>query len=206
MTRPKSRAPLAALLAALAASLGGCPIPQSLPEYPLTGKIAPPRILSDQVLPAETTIRLAPDCATPPAFSLFVEVVDENTLETVEARWFVDYDPAGSTKVPYGAPIFIPGPSDGITTVRPVVPPASPPGAPSFVFEPYGFDTQAIRDGGGLHVVELVVSNGFAPEPGDPPHAQPYRTPAAKFETQVFRWVFHYVPAGTGGACGYPAP
>jgi hypothetical protein len=48
-----------------------------------------------------------------------------------------------------------------------------------------------------VHVVELVVSNGFAPEPT----SRPYRTPAQGYETQFFRWVFRYVP---GGACGYP--
>ena len=65
-------------------------------------------------------------------------------------------------------------------------------------------DQQGFRDGGGLHVVELVVSNGFAPDPG--PAERPWRSPATNFETQVQRWVFHYVPAGAGGACGFPAP
>jgi hypothetical protein len=204
VTLPARLAPLWPVLALL---LAGCPLPQVLPEYPSTGTIAPPRILSDQVRPLDSTILVAPDCATTPTFSLFVSLVDENTLETVEARWFVDYDPAQSTRVPYGGPVLIRGPEDGITTTRPVVPEGSPVGAPSFVFEPYGFDDPAFRTGGGLHVVELVVSNGFkgtsAEQLGLP---RPWRTPEAQFETQVQRWVFHYAPAGAGGACGFPVP
>jgi hypothetical protein len=194
--------------AALALLLAGCPIPQTLPEYPSTGTVAPPRILSDQVLPPGTTLKVAPDCAAPPSFSLYVTLVDENTLETIEARWFVDYEPDRATKLYYGAPLIIPGPTDGITTTRPVVPAGSPPGTPSFVFQPYGFDDQKFRDDGGLHVVELVVSQGFdaTPEPGQSSLARPYRTPASPFETQLYRWVFHYVPAGADGACGYTAP
>ncbi len=212
MNRLDRCAPRVALAGLLAALLAGCPIPQLLPEYP-TGTIAPPRILSDQVLPVDTIILVSPSCATSPAFSLFVSLVHEDTLEMVEARWFVDYDPARSTKVPYRT-LFIEGPTDGITITRPVVPKDSPPGTPSFVFEPYDFYDQAFRDGGGLHVVELVVSNGFAAEPafGQPPLPRPGRTPSfnpvtqVQYETQVHRWVFHYVPAAAGGACGFPAP
>lgn len=197
-----------AAAAALTLLLAGCPIPQTLPEYPTTGTVAPPRILSDLVLPPDTILKVAPDCAAPPAFSLYVTLVDENTLETIEARWFIDYEPDRATRLYYGAPLIIPGPTDGITTTRPVVPAGSPPGTPSFTFEPYGFDDQAYRDSGGLHVVELVVSQGFdaTPEPGQSSLPLPYRTPAPQFETQVYRWVFHYVPAGTDGACGYVAP
>jgi hypothetical protein len=99
----------------------------------------------------------------------------------VQARWTITFGPKP-----------IPAPSDGLTTVRPVTP---------WTFQPYGFDPagseQAFRDGGGLHVVELVVSNGFAPQ-DDAAAAQPNRTTKANFQTQVFRWVFHYAP---GGVC-----
>jgi hypothetical protein len=187
----------AALLTALATLLAGCPIPQSLPEYPLTGKIAPPRIVADDALPSETIIVVAPDCPGADADHLFVlstSLIDENTKELVEARWFVDYEVGRSTERPYESPPPIQGPTDGITVQRPLAP---------FQFRPYTFDDPAFRLAGGLHVVELVVSNGFAPEPAVPPNARPYRTPLAQFETQVFRWVFHYTP---GGACGYPPP
>jgi hypothetical protein len=196
VTLPLPRPARAALLTALAILLAGCPIPQSLPEYPLTGKIAPPRIVSDAALPSDTIIEVAPDCPGADAEHLFVlstSLIDENTLEKVEARWFVDYRVG---REPYLAlpPEIIPGPTDGITLERPLTP---------FSFRPYTWDDPAVRAGGGIHVVELVVSNGFAPEPGSPPNARPWRTPLPQYETQVFRWVFHYAP---GGSCGYPAP
>lgn len=193
MSAPRTAAALA--LATLA--LAGCPLPQTLPEYPSTGRIAPPRIVADQAAPIDTLIEVAPDCPgvdADHAFLLSAALIDENTVEPVEARWFVDYRPGRSTEAPALPPEAIPGPTDGITLERPLTP---------FLFRPYTYDDAAYRAGGGLHVVELVVSNGFAAEPGSPPHARPWRTPLAQFETQVYRWVFHYV---AGGACGAPAP
>jgi hypothetical protein len=199
--RPAARrlAPLA-----LGLLLAGCPIPQSLPEYPSTGKIAPPRLLADVTTPPETSIEVAPDClataGAEPSYVLHTELVDENTLEVVEARWFVDYLPGSQAREVPRASELIEGPPDGLSTVRAVQ---------DFTFRPYGFDpqgsAQAFRDGGGIHVVELVVSNGFAPEPepGQPALARPWRTPLPQFETQLLRWVFHYAP---GGGCGVAAP
>ena len=191
MSRPLPRAaPLLAL-----ALLAGCPLPQALPEYPSTGTIAPPRIKSDAATPGATVILVDPACGGTPSFTLSTALVDENTLEKVEVRWFVDYQAGSQSRA---APLFtqtIDGPADGLNTQRTIS---------DLVFQPYDFDPvggeQAFRDGGGLHVVELVVSNGFAPEPASP---RPYRTPATNFETQVFRWIFHYAP---GGICQYPAP
>ena len=42
-----------------------------------------------------------------------------------------------------------------------------------------------------------------------PPNQRPWRTPLStatqQFETQVYRWTFHYVPGGTIGAiCSFP--
>jgi len=212
-TRP-ARSALAALLGA---SLAGCPIPQTLPEYPTSGAITPPRIQSDKVTPIDTLLLVDSGCAgadTDHVFLLSASLVDENTYEVVEFRWFVDYDPSRSTVKPVATPDpFLPGPADGITIER-VVPP--------FSFQPYTFDPpgygapteprpgQNYRDGGGLHVVELVVSNNFAPEPAPPAsNPRPWRTPlkttTQTFETQVYRWVFHYVPTGSAGAlCQFP--
>jgi hypothetical protein len=194
----------AAILGALGLLLAGCPIPQSLPEYPSTGKIAPPRIRSDSTTPPDSGVLVAPDCqaggGAEPVFLLSTSLVDENTLEKVEARWFVDYLPGNQAREAVRRSELIDGPLDGLSTTRPVQ---------SFAFHPYGYDPQgseqAYRDGGGIHVVELVVSNGFAPEPaaGETAFTRPWRTPLPQFETQVFRWVFHYSP---GGACAYPAP
>jgi hypothetical protein len=191
----RGAAPLALALAAL---LSGCPLPQALPEFPSTGAITPPRIVSDGATPADTVIEVDPACATGPAYLLSTSLVDENTIEPVDARWFVDYRVTGANRVPQ-ARETIRGPEDALSTLRPVAP---------WTFLPYDFDPgqtpveqAAFRSGGGLHVVELVVSNGFEEDPGPP--ARPFRSAKAGFETQVLRWVFHYVP---GGSCGFPGP
>jgi hypothetical protein len=198
-----------ALALLLGAALAGCPLPQTLPEYPASGTITPPRIQSDTVTPLDTVVLVDANCALlpPPSFTLSARVVDENTYELVEARWFVDYDPGRAATVTPIPPIqLVAGPADGLTIERSL---------DSFVFQPYGFDPagseQAYRTGGGIHVVELVVSNNFATEvpPPVPAHARPWRTPLStatqSFETQVYRWTFHYVPTGTLGArCAYP--
>jgi hypothetical protein len=191
-----------ALALLLGASLAGCPLPQTLPEYPTSGTITPPRIQADRVTPVETVLSVDPACAVPPTFVLGATLVDENTYEKVEARWFVDYDPAKSSVYPVDPIQIIAGPADGLTIERRL---------DDFSFQPYRFDPLgselAFRSGGGLHVVELVVSNNFAPEspPPVPAHDRPWRTPLRTstqlFETQVQRWVFHYAP---GGLCANP--
>ena len=199
MSRHPSR--LAGLLA-LGLLLPGCPIPQALPDYPTTGAIAPPRLRSDLITPIDTIIEVAPDCAAAPSFTLSASAAYDDTTKPFEARWFVDYAPLGpNARDQSREPI--PAPDNGVDVIRPITP---------WVFHPYAYDPgagaaaqQAFRDGGGLHVVELVVSNGFADDPGPP--ERPWRSPAPNFETQLQRWVFHYVPAGTPGAsCGFPAP
>jgi hypothetical protein len=194
--------PGAALLLLLGAGLAGCPLPQTLPEYPTTGTITPPRIQADKATPLDTLILVDPACAVPPSFTLGATLVDENTYEKVEARWFVDYDPAKASVYPIAPIQIIDGPADGLTIERKL---------DGFDFQPYRFDPLgsevAFRAAGGLHVVELVVSNNFAPEIPTPvpPHDRPWRTPLRTatqvFETQVFRWVFHYAPSGL---CAYP--
>jgi hypothetical protein len=181
-------------LAALAALLPGCPLPQALPEFPSTGAITPPRIRSDLATPTDAVLEVDPACATAPAYQLSASLVDENTIEPVDARWFVDWRPTGPLARDQSRQT-IQGPLDGIDTVRTVTP---------WTFRPYDYDPgqspveqAAFRTGGGLHVVELVVSNGFEEDPG--PASRPYRSPKAGFETQVLRWVFHYVP---GAGCG----
>lgn len=193
MTRPLPRLALP-LAAAGALLLAGCPLPQNLPDYPSTGTITPPRIQSDTVAPPGTVIAMNPACTgAAPSYTLSATLVDDNTLENVEVRWFLDYDPAStSSNTPRRPPEIIGAPQDGITFTRVVTP---------FVYRPYDFD--ATRAAGELHVVELVVSNNFAPEPVPPaaPLPRPYRTPCGptvcpggskQFETQVYRWVFRY--------------
>lgn len=197
MNRPARRTPAAWLPGALALLLVGCPLPQALPDYPSTGTITPPRIRADLVTPLATILEVAPDCPSPPVFTLTASAVFDDTTKPFEARWFVDYDPARPAQARDQAREPILAPLNGLDLVRPI-------GA--WAFTPYAYDPGAdeagrrtFRDGGGLHVVDLVVSNGFAADPG--PAERPYRSPAPNFETQVQRWAFHYVP---GGACSFP--
>jgi hypothetical protein len=86
---------------------------------------------------------------------------------------------------------------------------------PTFPFSPYDFPPAAELGIGAVaspnsaagivHVVELVVSNGFATPPGDA--EQPNRTPAttadgtSQFEIQTYRWVFVNVPEDATATC-----
>jgi hypothetical protein len=191
------RVPLAARGAALAlaAALAACPLPQPLPEYPDAGTIPPPRIRMDAATPDATVLHVSTGCTPNPLYTLSASIVDDNTVEGVLARWFVDYDPTIATAYDPVLEVTIPPPEDGVSRVRAV---------PPWTVDAYQLVPAAPGD---LHVVELVVSNGFAAEQSPPVTPRPYRTPAPNFETQAFRWVFHYVAPGTPGAtCGFPPP
>jgi hypothetical protein len=166
-------------------------------EYPSTGTITPPRIKIEDVTPIETFVDVEPDpgvCGPDPVFTLSARLVDDNTVEEVVARWFLDYQPS----LPEQTPIW----EDSIPPPEPTAIDPRIRDVPSRPFRAYNFSTAPAA--GDVHVVELVVSNGFAQEPATPPPGwRPYRMPATNFETQVFRWVLRYVP---GGACGYPPP
>jgi hypothetical protein len=182
------------LLIAALGPLAGCPLPQPVAEYPATGTIAPPRIKIADVSPIDTFVLVDPDACTDPVFTLSAKLVDDNTVEAVDARWFLDYDPADLLRQRPIEEEQIPPPDAGAIDPR------------ERDVEPYLFQAYVLSPApvaGDVHVIELVVSNGFAPEPTPPPPPgwRPYRMPATNFETQVFRWVFRYVP---GGACSYP--
>jgi hypothetical protein len=137
-------------------------------------------------LPAQTRIGVSRSCPGTPSFVLQAQVDDPDTVELVEARWFVDYDPTTNTGIQRID--TIPGTGDPALTVRP-----TPTSYVFFVPAPDAANT--------AHVVELVVSNGFAPA-GTASLPLPNRTAADGFETQVFRWVFQHVD--TGGSCQFP--
>ncbi|HEY6005416.1 MAG TPA: hypothetical protein VIV57_21230 [Anaeromyxobacter sp.] len=172
------------------AALAGCPIPQPLPDYPAGSPVTPPRIVVDRIPNADTVIRVPAGCTTAPAYDLGATLIDVITIDVVRVRWFVNYDPNDSSR-------YRPEQEADIFGVN-VNPPVTERTVPTFTFRPYdGFPTIANTGGGSgrnegaLHVVELVVSNGFDPAATDnPPSALPYRTPLAGFETQVYRWTF----------------
>jgi hypothetical protein len=184
MRRPR----IARALAFAALVLAGCPIPQTVPEYPKGGSITPPRIVAETAVPSGTFLTVPSGCATSPTMPPFsAKIVDENVTEPVEARWFVDYDPASDARSsPLGLPVFVPTvdqPDPNSPKTERTVPPLT-------AFHPYDFGSAV----GSVHVLELVVSNGFDPTADTLPSlggvpALPYRTPLGGFETQVYRWV-----------------
>jgi hypothetical protein len=172
------------ILAFALGALAGCPIPQTVPEYPRGTSVTPPRIVADTAVPkADTaTIRVPAGCSPKPQYELKASLVDENTVETVEARWFVDYDKGLSNRnVPAWPPDQIPPPPQADPNA-----PATTRAIPPYTFTPYDFGDTV----GTVHVVEVVVSNGFPPSADEPARPLPWRSPLPGFETQVYRWVF----------------
>lgn len=184
----KHLVPAAAALAAVL--LAGCPLPQPLPDYP-AGTITPPRILSaTTTLPAESIIPVPAGCAVAPTYDLDARIFYGERI-TLAARWFVDYSKSVQSRtLPQNTNDEVLPDPDPLTLTRDV---------PRFTFRPYehppppeigaGSDWTAP---GIVHVVELVVSNGFDPSPLAP---EPNRTPAVtgdggRFEIQTYRWTF----------------
>jgi len=175
---------------ATSAILAGCPIPQPLPDYP-AGEVTPPRILSDTTTRSDESIIPVPaNCTPDPQYDLGAQIFYQDRV-ALEARWFVDY----RRDVPSRWTIQ--------NTIRDVLPDPDPlvlkRDVPRFTFQPYGYPPPSElgsgsdpRAAGAVHVVELVVSNGFDPSPAVP---EPNRTPATvegvgRFEIQTYRWVF----------------
>jgi hypothetical protein len=181
----------ALVLAAAALALAGCPIPQPLPDYP-AGTVTPPRILVDQQLQEwDSAVTLVPaNCTTIAPYQLSASVVDSNTLEGIEARWFVNYDFRNLAFSEVQWRDAISPNSDPNNLTRPV---------PAFLFDPYRYPpplgTPSLagppyKQPGVLRVVELVVSNGFDPSNANTIAPGANRTPRPGFETQYHRWVF----------------
>jgi len=193
MTRPTLR--MGAVLAAAFAAglvLGGCPIPQPLPGVGSVDgglPISPPRVLTDSVHPGMAMTDYGPraSCPVESRFDVSATLVDENSEEPIEVRWFVDYAPDNQLLRTPLQTQTLPPPLD-LTQYRRI--------PRSFPFTPWDFN----QLDEGVHVVELTVSNGFLPL-GDavPPGSLPNRTAAPGFEVQIFRWTFRPSPAG---ACG----
>jgi hypothetical protein len=189
--RPAVRA--AALVAA--AALVGCPLPQPLPAYPDSGRITPPRIdVSSVSFPQTVVLVPTTGCASDPTYQLQAKVIDDTTTEAIDARWFIDYQP----KLPAWKPVLEdtiqPPQGQDPTTLQRIR------DVPPFQFIAYGSNSMFQPVENQLHVVDLVVSNGFASSSDEPAYPLPYRTPSPNFEVQLYRWVFFYVASGTPGA------
>ncbi len=177
--------------------LAGCPLPQPLPTYP-AGTITPPRILSATTTSwgVDSITPVPAGCATTaPTFPLDASVLYQASVtagERVEARWFVDYRRDIATRFAIqNSDRDVPPNPDPLVLERKV---------PTFIFAPYGYapptELGNIADwsaAGIVHVVELVVSNGFDTSPTAPqPNRSPGITPdgASQFEIQTYRWTF----------------
>lgn len=191
-----------ALVAALAV-LAGCPIPQPLPDYPKGQPVTPPRIVVGETLSyPETVVRVPAGCAVAPVYPLAAQLRDAIANETFAARWFVNYDPESQPGFTPQQDDLVPGVGTGAEdTLRQLPRP--------FTFPPYQYAPLPGTAGAGatvgaLHVVELVVSNGFDPAAESAEAVFPYRTPLIGFEVQVYRWVFLTVPASPAVPCPGP--
>jgi hypothetical protein len=195
---------------ALLSLLSGCPLPQPIASYQ-SGTVTPPRILMDSIVHRETVIQVPAACSgTAPSYDLAATLVDNDTTESVTARWFVDYDQRNSARCAPAIPEeVIPAPAEASSdpTRRTVSPYAFAPYDHASVVVP----SSAADAAGAVHVVELVVSNRFDTSLDEvslctaDAASYPYRTPATvgsvQFETQVYRWVFVNVPVSTTVAC-----
>jgi hypothetical protein len=181
------------LLLALATPLAaGCPIPQTVPEYPKGTSVTPPRIVAESASPQAALIKIPAACVTPPEVILTANIVYGAVDEPLYARWFVNYDPSDLLRRdPVNSPVEIPK----VAQLDPNAPDTTR-FVEAWPFSPYSFGSAI----GTVHVVELVVSNGFHAYPESAPIMPlPNRTPIDGFETQVYRWVFLLVDAP--GSC-----
>jgi len=197
---------------ALALVLAGCPIPQPLPDYP-PGTITPPRILVDEIAGDGNPIIFVPSfCVTTPVYKLSARIFDSNTIETVDTRWFVNYDSRSSLGRNIWDQKAVP-PNADTTNLTRDVPPLVGGVQQGFEFVPYDHPATygAPPVGGGpvypdpgiVRVVELVVSNGFDPSVIGTAELS-NRAPKPGFETQVHRWVFLSVPESAEHPCPPP--
>jgi hypothetical protein len=183
-----------AVAALTAALLVGCPLPQPLPDYPAGQPVTPPRIVVDDsfglVTLPETVVRVPAACSTRPTYVLDAQLRDSTGLPVV-ARWFVNYDPTTQPGSMWEMESTITEFVANDPTLRDI---------PEFGFPPYDYDSLPSGPGsavGALHVVDLVVSNGF--HGGGPEEPVPNRSPAAEREVQLYRWVFLNVAASAPG-------
>ncbi|BDG06584.1 hypothetical protein [Anaeromyxobacter oryzae] len=192
------------LVVGLAATLllAGCPLPQPLPDYP-AGTVTPPRILAASTTRGvESLIPVPAGCATEPTLDLDATIFYQDTV-TVEARWFVDYKTTEPSRYAIQN-------TSGITAVPPDPDPTVLTRAvPRFHFRPYGYPVPDELAGGldrqapgVVHVVELVVSNGFDASADVPePNRTPAHTSTGQFEIQTYRWTFVNVAPNATVTC-----
>jgi hypothetical protein len=200
----------AALAAAAALTLAGCPLPQPVPDYPAGTTITPPRILVDRIVVGGFAANTLPvilvpaGCPTEPVYPLGA-LVSDTTNRAFDARWFVSYDAEWNYE-PELVDTVLPDPNPLVLT-RTVPPPDPETGAERpFVYRAYYHlpprgapqptSGPPYGEPGLLRVVELVVSNGFDADTVAPRN----RAPRTAFETQVYRWTFLTVAPSTG-AC-----
>lgn len=187
-----------------AALAGACPLPQPLPGVGTVdaGTLnAPPFVLVPSAQPALAVTPYGPPSicggGLGAGFAVSANVIDYNTDDVDEVRWFVDYDPTtveGITPIADNT-LDPPSPTSPNQILR--TNPSGftfPDGGPG-LFYPSALSTPA------PHVVEMAVSNGFQSLTQEPSldGGMPNLEPASSYQVQIFRWTF--VPTADGG-CG----
>jgi hypothetical protein len=153
-------AALATTWGVLVCAQAGCLIPQTVDPIVALPHVPPqfvPESMPSYLLPRVLTLFVQGASDTPPCHCqlLFdqLTVQEEDSTVTLEARWFIDYDPSNlpSTRVALSYQIA-PNFDDVTQTIRPL--------------QPFAFDAAAAGIvSSGLHVVEVVVgeTTGFDP-------------------------------------------
>jgi hypothetical protein len=183
------------LVVVCALTAPGCLVPQSIDAFVVTPHPPPHFVLEsipDYLLqPVLQLYRQGPN--DPPChcyLELSIPFVEEDDpTVTLEARWFLDYDPAVISSVsPVGAPQRLDGNFDTQETIRPL--------------KAFRFDADAfLINSSGLHVVDVVVGElaGFDPAST----AQPNRAMKPGYTAAVYRFFVNlkYEPDSTRPNC-----
>ena len=200
--RPSTSLPV---LTALAFS-SGCPLPQPLVEASASQPVTPPRIVVDDGDPTHLipyspipSSSFRPDARSGRDLQpSSLPARPEHHRDHHDTRWFVNYDPNIQQYSSYSHQDYISADASSASdpTLRQT---------PIYEFIPSQFDPEpgtgvdgADDSVGALHIVDLVVSNSFDDTAGS---TLPYRTPAAGYEVQEYRWVFLGVPQSATVTC-----
>ncbi len=180
--------PTVPVLLAAAAALVGCPLPQPLPDYP-PGTVTPPRIVVDDsvttISQPGTIVRVPAPCSNAPSFALDAQIREpQDIVRPITVRWFVNYDASDGLRRQPTSEETVSAAVPGDPTLRDVS---------AWTFYPYGYSYDSITTAqgdaaGAIHIVELVISDGFYTPDNEAP--LPYRSPEHGHEVQVYRWVF----------------
>jgi hypothetical protein len=178
-------ATLAGGIALAGLSLVACPLQTPLPGFtlPADAGVRPPRIVMDTASPADTVVDAKLGCTS---IKLRASVKHENVDEGFEARWFIDYKPIPQLTGYQFPPESVEASRD--------------PSKFEYALHEFTYDAH-FSALGEVHVVEVVVSNGFADQTTLADGGAVgllNREVKRGWEAQSFRWVVHIVKPEDG--------